>query len=308
MTVATYETHCAGTFDMATLEVGSLESGRIDLGFDASSQPEIEGYRLLRQIGSGGMGVVYLAMNIAIGRRCAIKIIRADRADEQGIDRFRSEGELLRQLSHPAIVQVIDSGETDEGLPYFAMDYIAGRNLEDAVREDGPLSSRQVVSVVRQVCQALAEVHAEGLVHRDIKPANLLEGCDRLCQAVTLIDFGLAESIASEWCETESDACFVGSPLYSPPEASCGSFDQRSDIYSLGATAYHLLTGRPVFDAHHPVAAIAAHAAHEPVSLRSLDASVSPALNAIVMKCLSKRPEDRYQSVEELEAALATVN
>jgi serine/threonine protein kinase len=296
MILTTSETHWASSSDAT----------HFDRSMSLWTEPQVLGYRLSRQIGSGGMGVVYLATNVASGRQCAVKIVRADRTDRLGIERFRAERDILKRLSHPAIVRLIASGNTACGLPYYAMDYIAGRNLEVAVHEDGPLSSRQVANVLRQACRALSQVHSLGMVHRDIKPANMMEGgIDLPRQAITIIDFGLAHSINIATNNVSSSESFVGSPLYSPPEASSGAFDRRSDIYSLGATAYHLLTGRPVFDAHHPLAAIVAHTAHEPVSLRRLDANVSPALNAIVMKCLQKRPEDRYQSVEELDSALA---
>lgn len=295
MILATSETQWAVSFDV----------GGLDFEPSPLTEPEIPGYRLLRKVGQGGMGIVYLATNLASGRRCAVKVIRADRADSMGIERFQNEADVLLRLSHPAIVRLIETGYADNGLPYLAMEYVAGRNLEDVVREEGPLSSRQVASVLRQMCRALAEVHARGMVHRDIKPANIIEGGCQARRIVTLIDFGLAQSATDVWNDEPGEASFIGSPLYSAPEASLGAFDWRSDIYSLGATAYHLLTGRPVFDADHPLAAIVAHAEHEPISLWRVASNVSLALNAIVMKCLQKRPEDRYQSVEEFDAALA---
>jgi serine/threonine-protein kinase len=164
-----------------------------------------------------------------------------------------------------------------------------------------------VIDALLQMCSALSAVHAEGLVHCVIKPANIMVNVDRNGSVVAkLIDFGLvasAGSQAAEACETFAPG-FVGSPLYAPPESALGLMDARSDIYSLGATAYHLLVGRPVFDVVNPVQAVYAHAVQNPISALEVRTDVSPALNEIVMNCLKKDPAERFQSAEELIAAL----
>jgi len=157
------------------------------------------------------------------------------------------------------------------------------------------------------MCWALRAVHAQGLVHGDVKPANIVATrCDRRSDGVKLIDFGLVRPMSGQNDASESAApsTFAGSPLYAPPETMAGAVDVRSDIYSLGATAFFLLAGRPVFDEDQPLAAILAHAGRAPASVKSVQPQVPAALDAIIMKCLAKNPVDRFQSVEELDAAL----
>jgi serine/threonine-protein kinase len=191
------------------------------------------------------------------------------------------------------------------------MEFAAGENLNDKVERRGPLASHRVINVLRRVCGALGEVHARKLVHGDIKPANIMTsefaGPDG---GVKLVDFGLARSVDGQnnGLTTPPSGTFAGSPLYASPESYAGIVDGRSDIYSLGAAAFFLLTGRPVFDESRPVAAILAHAGQSPVSVTQLRPGVPPALDAIVIKCLHKNPQDRFQTVEELDVALSEVD
>ncbi len=268
-------------------------------------------FRILRRLGQGGMGEVYLAEHRRTRTRCALKAIRADkRHDRQAIKRFRAEIRALKSLKHAHIVKFLGAGRTDDGRVYYAMEYLPGTNLDQFVNETGTLSPRQVVDLLHQLCAALASVHETGYVHGDIKPANLMTAVAADDVAVVkLVDFGLVAPMAAanaDLGDTVSGG-FVGSPLYAPPESTFGQRDARSDIYSLGATAYHLLVGRPVFDVVDPVRAVYAHAVEAPTSVAELRGDVSPALNAILMKCLSKNPDERFQTVEALAAALAVV-
>ena len=255
------------------------------------------------------MGVVYLAEDVAAGQLCAVKVMRPEAAeDPASLARFHREVDTMQRFSHPNIVAFIESGPFIDGSHSFVMEYVPGQDLDTAVREGGPLAVSYVVEVIRAACAALEEVHAHGIVHNDIKPANLIVPAnDRRGIGAKLIDFGLAQPISESDDERlgVDDGSFSGSPLYAPPEAYGGTIDYRSDIYSLGATAFHLLTGRPVFDEQRPLAAIMAHVRKNPVSIQSLRSDVPPALEAIVMRCLEKDPRLRFQSVEELDAALA---
>jgi serine/threonine-protein kinase len=274
-----------------------------------ASAPDIACYRLVEKIGAGGMGAVYLAVDRITGRRCAVKVNRPnDAADTNSEQRLEFERDVLRRLSHRHIVRLLAQGATDAGASYFAMEYVAGENLDEHVNRHGALAPGRVLRILRQLCGALREVHARELVHGDVKPANVVIAERASRDHVKLIDFGLARptrgQVGADGDDGSADA-FAGSPLYAPPESSTGALDVRSDIYSLGATAYFLLTGRPVFDEDKPLKAIVAHAERAPVSVKSLEPGVSAALDDIVMTCLRKRPEDRFQDVEELDAALS---
>jgi serine/threonine protein kinase len=273
--------------------------------------PELSRYRLRKQVGEGGLGVVYLAEKRVSGKFCAVKVIRPDKAQNPEVLRqFRLELDVLGHLSHPNIVRKLDEGRTNRGTPYLVMEYVAGENLDDHIRRNGPLPPGEVMIFLRWICSALHEVHAHGLVHGDVKPANIMApGPGQNCRTFKLIDFGLVRRVWSVEGDLQKAATglFAGSPLYASPESHLGAVDPRSDIYSLGATAYFLLTGRPVFDEVGPVAAIVAHAHGTPLSVRSIRADVHPFLDAIILKCLQKEPANRFQTVEELNAALAEV-
>jgi serine/threonine-protein kinase len=271
------------------------------------------GFRVVRKLGQGSMGEVYLATHDrAPGRRCAVKLIRGDRRNEPAAaKRFRAEMTAIAALRHPHIVRLLGRGHLAGRREFFAMEYVDGLTLEELVDRRGPLSARTVVDVLLQICSALSAVHAQGYVHRDVKPANIIavEHPDGSLIA-KLVDFGLVaspEPPATDPGETIMSG-FVGSPLYAPPESALGLMDARSDIYSLGATAYHLLVGRPVFDVRDPIRAVYAHAVEAPLAAEALRDDVGPLLNGIIMKCLEKHPDDRFQSMDELAAALSVVH
>jgi serine/threonine protein kinase len=270
-------------------------------------------YQLLEKLGQGGMGEVYLARHRRSNRRCALKRIRADKNNDTTTrSRFQAEIQAMTRLTHANIVRVLDHGVTDDGTPYYVMELLNGMDLEEIVNRFGPLPSERVVDLLRQVCAALAEAHAVGLIHRDIKPANIFAaGIDGKCDLVKLLDFGLVKSSAADDLPVNVtvEGSFVGSPLYASPETTLGDAapDARSDIYALGATAYHLLTGRPVFSGGNPLKVIFAHAQQAPTPPSQLGINLPAALEAVVLKCLEKRPVDRFASAEALDAALAAV-
>jgi tRNA A-37 threonylcarbamoyl transferase component Bud32 len=222
-------------------------------------------YRLRRRIGAGGMGEVYLAEHRLLKRPCALKLIRPDRlGDPRAVARFEREVRATAGLSHPNTVEVYDYGRTRDGTYYFVMEYLPGLNLAELVERHGPVPPGRVVYLLRQICGALGEAHAAGLIHRDIKPSNVLAarrgGQDDVAK---LLDFGLVRPAAAPSAAgLSADGQVVGTPLYMSPEQAGGGreVDERSDIYSLGAVAYHLLTGRPPFDGEETMAVLIAHA------------------------------------------------
>jgi serine/threonine-protein kinase len=270
-------------------------------------------YTLGEKLGQGGMGEVYLAEHRLLKRTCAVKLIRPENSgDAKAITRFQAEVQATARLNHPNTIGIFDYGISEDGTYFYAMEYLSGMNLEEIVSRFGPLPPTRAVHLLRQVCGALAEAHAAGLVHRDIKPGNIFaverEGHFDLAK---LLDFGLVRTVADDVPSPSvtADGLFVGSPLYAPPECTLGSgeLDGRSDIYSLGATAYHLLTGRPVFKDDNPLRLVLKHAHEEPVAPRAIRADIPAELERIVMKCLAKQPEERFQDVAALGDALSRI-
>lgn len=275
--------------------------------FDAKS---VGMYTLRKQIGSGGMGEVYLAQHRLLKRPCAIKLIRRDKVDDENVLlRFESEVQATAGLTHPNTIEIYDYGHTEEGTFYYAMEFLPGLNLQEIVERFGPLSQERVVYLLRQVCSALAEAHLKGLIHRDIKPGNIFSA-ERggLFDVAKLLDFGLVKYHRTEDVSLEltMEGAVVGSPLYTSPEVVTGDGapGPRSDIYSLGASAYYLLTGKPVFEGENALKVMFAHASQTVKPLREHNPDILPELEAVIMKCLQKKPDDRYQTSEELLEAL----
>lgn len=266
-------------------------------------------YKLGRLLGSGGMGEVYLAEHQLMKRPCAIKVIRPEKAgDPRTLTRFEREVRASAKLSHWNSIDIFDYGRAADGTFYYVMEYLPGLSLADLVSRYGPLPPERVVFLLRQTCDALAEAHALGLVHRDIKPGNIF-AAERggLYDVAKLLDFGMVKPFeGGPAAELTHDGVLVGSPLYMSPEQVAGDVepDGRSDIYSLGVVAYHLLAGRPPFDGAQMMRVLIAHASQEPEPLERVAPDVPPDLSQVVMRCLAKRPADRYPSVAALAAAL----
>jgi len=264
-------------------------------------------YTLGEKLGEGGMGVVYRASHAMLRRPTAIKLL-ADGGDAS-LARFEQEVQLLAGLNHPNIVTVHDYGRTADGSFYYAMELLDGMDLEKLVAADGPQPPERVIHLVRQAARGLVGAHDVGLVHRDIKPANVF-----VCRfwgepdAVKVLDFGLAKRNADAPTSMTGQNVVLGTPLYISPEALKGDapVDRRSDIYSLGAVAYFMLTGEPVFGGESAVEVFAHHLHSAPVApSERLGRDVSADLEAIVLRCLAKSPSDRYPTAAELERALA---
>ncbi len=270
-------------------------------------------YRLVRRIGAGGMGEVFLAEHQLLKRPCAIKLIRPNKArDPRALARFEREVQAIARLSHWNTVEIFDYGRTDDGTFYYVMEFLPGLSLLQLVEQYGPLPAARVVYLLQQVCDALGEAHAAGLVHRDIKPGNIFAAIrGGHFDVAKLLDFGLAKSVTDvEDVQLTQAGSITGSPLYMSPEQATGELDSdaRGDIYSLGAVAYYLLTGVPPFGGDQPLKVIIAHATLDAVPPSQLRPDIPRDLEAIVMRCLAKRPIERFADAAALSAALAGCN
>jgi serine/threonine-protein kinase len=268
-------------------------------------------YRLKQLLGAGGMGEVHLAEHVLLRRPCAIKLIRPERVgDPRNLARFEREVQATAALTNWHTVEIFDYGRAADGTFYYVMEYLPGLNLDELVRRHGPVPPERAVHLLRQVCAALREAHAAGLIHRDIKPSNVIT-CRRGGRedVAKLLDFGLvlARGPEGDWEKLTQEGALAGTPSFMSPEqaAGAGPLDARSDIYSLGAVAFFLLTGRPPFTGRTAVQVLAAHLHQPPPPLRDLCPQASPELGAVVARCLAKAPAERFPDVQSLEQALA---
>jgi serine/threonine-protein kinase len=266
-------------------------------------------YRLRELLGSGGMGEVYLAEHQLLKRPCAVKLIRAGQeSDPRALARFEREVRATAKLSHFNTVEVFDYGRTDDGSFYYVMEYLRGLSLSELVKRHGPLPAERVVHLLRQTCDALQEAHGYGLVHRDIKPGNIF-AAERggVYDVAKLLDFGLVKPLAEHHdTQLTQDGAITGSPLYMAPEQAMENEapDARSDIYSLGAVAYYLLTGQPPFDGDRALKILFANAQQEPKPPSHINPEVPADLERVVLRCLAKKPTDRYADATGLKHAL----
>ena len=297
-------------------------------------------YRLFERIGQGGMGEVFRAQHMFLRRPCAIKLIRDDVQDGGGISRqvqrFEREVQATASLHHPNIIDVYDYGRAEDGTFYYVMEYLQGLSLEQLVRRHGPLSPGRAIYLLQQACAALAEAHAVGLIHRDIKPSNLFV-CSQRTQhdVVKLLDFGLVQQSDAAG-KTGDDTppvalmavpslslppgapamppsfrtlagSILGTPSFMSPEQIRATvpLDGRSDLYSLGVVAYYLLVGHPPFRGSTNMDVMAAHLTMPPPAMASVGARIPADLEALILRCLAKEPEDRPGSATELGTALA---
>lgn len=273
---------------------------------DVAHFPEAlaERYRLITQLGRGGMATVYLAHDLKHARDVAVKIVHPVIASALGADLFLREIEIVAQLHHPHIVPLFDSGEASDSL-YYVMPYEAGASLRERIARDGPLPLEDVVLILRDVCDALAYAHQHGVVHRDVKPDNvLLSG-----RHAMVTDFGVARAATKAAGEGGGEAgVALGTPTYMAPEqiAALPNVDHRADIYSFGVLAYELLAGRPPFEGETPRDVVLAHLSSVPKPLTAYRDVPLP-LAELVMKCLEKRPGDRWQSADELVRRLEAI-
>jgi serine/threonine-protein kinase len=278
---------------------------------EAFTAKQLGQYRLKQRLGAGGMGEVYLAEHQMMKRPCAVKLIRPEKAgDPRMLARFEREVRATAKLSHWNSIDIFDYGRTADGTFYYVMEFLPGHNVGELVEDYGPLPPGRTVYLMDQICAALAEAHGIGLVHRDIKPANIFCAYrGGIFDVAKLLDFGLAKT-AVEMPEAQPqltmEGTVTGSPLFMSPEQASGSddIDARSDIYSLGAVMYYLLTGQAPFMFDHPLKVMIAHASHDVVPPRQINPDLPEELEEIVLHCLEKDPDHRYQSALELQRAL----
>ena len=290
----------------AAISIWGVRSIR-SLRREAFEAKQLGQYRLKQLLGSGGMGDVYVGEHLLLKRPCAIKLIRPEKAgDPRVLERFEREVQSTARLTHWNTVDIYDFGRADDGTFYYVMEYLPGLNLQELVELHGALPEGRVLHLMLQTCDALSEAHAAGMVHRDLKPANIYAAIrGRKYDVAKLLDFGLVrplEAAGQDMMITQQNTV-VGSPLFMSPEQASGeTADVRSDIYSLGIVAYYLLAGQLPFDGDTAIKIVLAHAQQEPESL--VRYGVSPEVNQIVMKCLEKDPQHRFESADALRKAL----
>lgn len=267
-------------------------------------------YQVVRKLGSGGMGEVYLAEHALLKRQCALKLINADSGKSPvALARFEREVQTTASLTHPNTIEIYDYGHTEDGTFYYVMEFLPGMSVGELTRKNGPLPAGRVIHLLRQVCRALAEAHDAGLIHRDLKPDNIfLSERGGVCDFVKVLDFGLVKlANEAESAQLTADHTVSGTPSFMSPEQATGAsgLDGRCDIYSLGAIAYEMLTGRLPFEGDNPVAVMIAHASEKVVPPSELNSDIPNDLETVVLQCLAKKPDDRFEDVLALEEALS---
>ena len=270
-------------------------------------------FRILEKIGTGGMGSVYRANQTAMSRLVAVKILHPKLANRRDlVSRFRREAKAMSHLTHPNTVKVLLYGELDDGSLYIVMEHLEGKNLNQTVRAEGPMSYERALPILIQVCGALEEAHRTGIVHRDLKPENIFL-CNQggLRDFPKVLDFGLAKVTEREMRPGSiiltQEGMVFGTPEFMSPEQAQGrTLTPASDIYSLAVILYELLTGKLPFDARTPVEFLQLHVSATPIPLdeRVPGRTFPPGLGAAISKALLKKPEERYQSAAEFAAAL----
>jgi serine/threonine-protein kinase len=267
-------------------------------------------YQLRQKLGAGGMGEVYLAEHSLLKRPCALKLIKHEAgADPIALARFEREVQSAARLAHPNTIEIYDYGHTDDGTFFYVMEYLKGLSLSDLIHKAGPLPPGRVIHLFRQVCAGLAEAHTLGLVHRDLKPANVfvaVRGGES--DVAKVLDFGLVKLTKDPGAAAlTADMTVSGTPMFMAPEQATAeqSVDERADIYAMGAMMYYALTGQPPFKGESAFALMMAHARDPVVPPSQVRPGVPADLEAVVLRCLAKKPEERYASVRDLAGALA---
>ena len=309
MTVTDFVNH---TLLLAIASVGAVFGTHLinTLRREAYEAKQLGQYRLVERLGAGGMGEVYLAEHRMLKRPCAIKLIQPQRAgDPETMARFEREVQMTARLSHWNTVEIYDYGRTDDGTFFYVMEYLPGVTLESLLRHHGRLAPARVIHLLRQTCQGLREAHSIGLIHRDIKPGNIIVSRrGGLYDVAKLLDFGLVKQTAdAATTQLTHEGAISGTPTYMSPEQARGldQVDARSDIYSLGAVAYTMLTGRPPFEGRTGFDVMIAHARDEVTPPSSIQTDVPADFERVILRCLAKNPDKRFQDVESLDQALA---
>jgi serine/threonine protein kinase len=261
-------------------------------------------YRLESLLGQGGMGRVYRAVRPLIGDTVALKILSPEQiADNHAVERFRREAQAAARLKHPNAVNIYDFGISEAGLVYLVMEMVEGQSLRALIRQQGPLTPNAAAEIFKQVCSALDEAHKQQIIHRDIKPDNIIVEANATGLRVKVLDFGIAKlrDLAPSATNLTQTGSIVGTPHYMSPEQCLGEeLDHRSDIYSLGVVLYESLTGILPFNSPTSAAVVVQQVTQPPPPLRSINLSLSQAVEAVVLRALQKRREDRPQTASSL--------
>lgn len=267
-------------------------------------------FHVIRMLGQGGMGQVYLARQLDMGRDVVIKVMHPalTAGSAEAVERFKHEARAVAQLNHPHIVQVHVFGQADGGLLYLAMEYVEGRSLHDVLGQSRRMPEPRVLGILDQICSALAEAHGHGLIHRDLKPDNIMltERHGR-SDYVKVLDFGIAKMVGPGGAKMTQTGMVFGTPKYMAPEQAAGlPVDARTDLYALGVMLYELLTGAHPFEAETPLAFLVKHASEPvpPPDQRFPGLVLSPRTRALTMRCLEKEPARRFQSAADLQHEL----
>ncbi len=261
---------------------------------------QLGNFEIIDEIGRGGMGVVYRARQTSLDRIVALKVLPPEfGADETSAERFEREALSMARLSHPNIVDVIEVGEQD-GIRYFAMQYIDGESLEDLIRREGALTPERAANIASQIAEAIHHAHEQGVIHRDIKPGNILLASNG---RAVVTDFGIAK--AADGTSLTRTGASIGTPDYMAPEVLRGNpIDGRADVYSLGVLLFQMVTGRVPFVATTPFEVANRHLSEQPPRPSAISGHCPEWLETIILRALAKEPADRFQSAQEMASAL----
>ena len=260
-------------------------------------------FELIEELGAGGMGIVYRAYDKQVGEEIALKILHPEIAlDERTVERFRNEIKLARRISHRNVCRMHELHEDGEQL-FITMEYVSGQDLKGLIKESGALTTGRALSIAKQVAEGLCEAHNLGVIHRDLKPQNIMVDKEGTAK---IMDFGIARSLRAAGMTAEG--MIIGTPEYMAPEQVEGlEADQRTDIYAMGAILFEMVTGRVPFEGDSPLSVAYKHKNEIPIPPRKLNAEIPEPFNKLILTCLEKEKDNRYQTAEELLADLIRI-